>query len=188
MIRTIKRIGQIILDIFIVFVIISSIFITIITLTSNKDGVPNVLGYSPFSIQSNSMDPTLKKGDLIIDKKVDIESLKVGDIISYFDTVKGVNIIKTHRITNVSTDEGFYLFNTKGDNNDVEDQTVISDVDVVGKYKEIRIPYLGYLFDFLKTKWGFLCCIILPLTLIFITQLRDFIKRYIEYKTEGTKK
>lgn len=188
MIRTIKRLGQIILDIFVVLVIISSIFITIITLTSNKDGVPNIMGYSPFSIQSNSMEPTFSKGDLIIDEKVDVKSLKVGDIISYFDTVNGQNIIKTHRITNITEEKGFYLFNTKGDNNDVEDQTVVFDVDVVGKYANVKALYLGYVMDFLKSKWGFLCCIVIPLTLIFISQVIEFIKRFIEYKTEGTKK
>lgn len=185
--KAFKNIGKLIIDILTVVVIISAILIAIIILTTNKDGVPDIMGYSPFSIQSNSMEPTLKKGDLIIDKIVDIESLKVGDIISFYDTIDGVEVIKTHRITNITTDQGFYLFNTKGDNNSLPDATLISDVDVIGKYDGKRVPYLGSIIDFLKSKFGFLFCIILPLSVLFITQLVEFIKKILEYKMEETK-
>lgn len=180
--KAIKKISGMVLEIIIAFVIIFSIFITIMTLCTNKDGIPSIIGYSPFSIQSNSMAPTLHKGDLIIDKIIAIEDLKVNDIVSFFATEQGTNIVKTHRIIEIIND-GAIILVTKGDNNDVQDETLISEVDLIGKY-QFRIPIMGYIIDFLKSKWGFLFCIVIPLFIIFIYQIIGFIKLVVEDKME----
>lgn len=181
--KAIKRIGGILLDILIALVIILGIITTIISLTSNEDGIPSVFGYSPFSIQTNSMLPTLKAGDLIVVKAVDPDTLVVGDIISYYDTIDGENVIKTHRVVSI-IDEGVRLYTTRGDNNDVEDNYVLTEVDIIGKYQNIRIPLLGYIIDFFKSKWGFLLFIIIPLAIIFIFQLVGLIKLIVEENEE----
>lgn len=181
--QAIKRIGGILLDILIALVIILGIITTIISLTSNEDGIPNVLGCSPFSIQTNSMSPSLKAGDLIIVKSVPSDELVVGDIISYYDTIDGENVIKTHRIVSI-TEDGTRLYTTRGDNNDVIDNYVLTEVDIIGKYQNIRIPLLGYIIDFFKSKWGFLLFIIIPLAIIFIFQLIELIKLIVEDSDE----
>lgn len=181
--KAIKRIGGILLDILIALVIILGIITTIISLTSNEDGIPSVFGYSPFSIQTNSMSPTLKTGDLIIVKAIDPSSLKVDDIISYYDTIDGENVIKTHRIVSI-IDDSTRLYTTRGDNNDVEDNYVLTEVDIIGKYQNIRIPLLGYIIDFFKSKWGFLLFIIIPLAIIFLVQLVGLIKLIVEDNEE----
>ena len=182
--QAIKRIGGILLDILIALVIILGIITTIISITSNEDGIPNVFGYSPFSIQTNSMAPSLKSGDLIIVKSVDPATLKVGDIISYYDTIDGENVIKTHRIVNIF-DDGVRLYTTRGDNNDVDDDYVLTEVDIIGKYQSIRIPLLGYIIDFFKSKWGFLLFIVVPLAIIFIVQLISLIRLIVEELPEN---
>lgn len=179
--QAIRKISGVILDIFIALVIIAATIVTIITLTSNEDGIPNIMGYSPFSIQTNSMYPELKKGQLIIVKKVDIDTLKVNDIISFYDTIDGENVIITHRIVNIS-DNGVKLFTTRGDNNLVDDDLILTDVDIIGKYTGIKIPVIGAVIDFFKSKWGFLLFIIIPLTIIFIYHLVGFIKLVVEEK------
>lgn len=182
----IKKIGGMVLDIFIALIIIIATATTILILTTNKDGIPNLFGYSPFSVQSNSMSPTFKKGDLIIVKKTDITSLKKGDIISFFAQEQGKMIIKTHRISAIDNVDTIVL-TTKGDANELEDDIVVTDVDLVGKYIGKRIPYIGAIMDFLKSKWGFLLFIIIPLALLFIIELRGFIKLIIEEKEEELK-
>lgn len=177
--QAIKRISGILLDILIALVIILGIITTIISLTSNEDGIPNVFGYSPFSIQTNSMAPTMKAGDLIIVKSIEPKSLVVGDIISYYDTIDGENVIKTHRIISI-IDDGVRLYTTRGDNNDVDDDYVLTEVDIIGKYQNIKIPLLGYIIDFFKSKWGFLLFIVLPLAVIFVVQLISLIKLIVD--------
>lgn len=182
--KAIKHIGLILLDILIAFIIIFAFIITILTVISNKDGIPSIGGYSFFTVESNSMYPTLKKGDFIVDKKVNIDKLKAGDIISYFASEKGTNIIKTHRIEYI-TFEDTYLITTKGDNNNTIDSVIVTEVDYVGKYNDIRIPLLGYLIDFLKSTFGFLFCILIPLAIIFIYQFVDVIKLLVNVKEEA---
>ena len=150
-------------DIFVIIIIILAIFVTLFTIITNKDGISNLKGYSPFSIQSNSMFPTLKKGDMIITyNKINYKDLKVNDIISFYSFENGSNIIKTHRITNIYLENNVRLYETKGDNNDVSDNVYITDVDIIGKMK-YRIPFLGGIIDFLKNKWVFLFLILIPL-------------------------
>jgi signal peptidase len=182
--KAIKRFGSILLDIFIALVFISSTVITIITLVSNEDGIPNVNGYSPFSIQTNSMKPTMSKGDLIIVKNVDPSTLVVGDIISFYDTIDGENIIKTHRIIDIFDDGKARIYTTKGDANDTDDNFGLTEVDIVGKYIDIKIPLVGGLIDIVKSKWGFLFLVLLPLSVIFIYHLIGFIKLMVEVKLE----
>ena len=51
----------------------------------NKNAVPDVGGYSPMVVLSDSMFPYIEAGDLIICKQADPESVKAGDVISFFD-------------------------------------------------------------------------------------------------------
>ena len=180
-----KKILKYISNIILSLIIIVTLFVTIITIFTNRDGIPDVFGYSPFSIQSNSMASTINKGDLIITKKISNNpNIKEGDIISFYSTINGKNVIKTHRVINIRDESGVNLYITKGDANDVEDTTFVTEVDIISKYNGIRIPFLGYLLDFTKNKWVFLFLILIPLLIIFIYQLIDFIKLLIKYKME----
>ena len=84
--------------------------------------------YRPMIVMTKSMEPVLKKGDIIIGRKVSDEmKLKVGDICSYRPEDAGYTV--THRIIEIS-DDG-YIF--KGDNN------VEEDADPIGRD---RIEYI----------------------------------------------
>lgn len=174
-------------DILVFIIIILASIVTIFTLITSKDGIPSVKGYSPFSIQSNSMKPTLSKGDLIItNNNINVNDLKVNDIISFYSYEKGVNIIKTHRIVNITNENNVLLFETKGDNNDVNDNVFITDIDIIGKLV-YRVPLLGNIIDFFKNKWVFFFIILIPLAILFIYQLINFISALIDYKMEMSK-
>ena len=49
---------------------------------TDKDKIPSVFGYKPFIVLSGSMETEIHKGDLIITKIVDPETLKVNDVIA----------------------------------------------------------------------------------------------------------
>ena len=93
----------------------------------------------PSIIVSNSMNPTISKGDLVLLQKTDASALQVGDVIQY----ELENIQVFHRIIDVRYNEGIRYFITKGDANNAEDPNPVTEVQVMGKYMG-RIPYIGW--------------------------------------------
>ena len=82
------------------------------------------LGFFPFKIMtiaSESMEPTINVGDVVIYEDSDpINIYNVGDIIIYkYDNGKTI----VHRINNKLSDT---TFKTKGDNNLVEDDVIVN--------------------------------------------------------------
>ena len=161
----IKKIFKTLVDIFLVFVIISAGIYALITFTSKKDGIPNIFGYSPFSIITPSMEPVLNVGDIAICKKIDAT------------TIQGKSVIVTHRIESITiSDDNTIIIATKGDNNEASDATTITRNDVVAKYDDKKIPYLGYFFTFISNKYVFFILVIIPLAILFMTEFVDLIK------------
>lgn len=116
--------------------VILLIFLTItIALTSG------VFKYYALAIGSDSMNPKIKKGDVVIVEKIpqdNIGSLKVGEVLVY----KYNDIVVVHRIIKMEKINDNYYFRTKGDNNNTEDAWTIDQVSVVGKAVTM-IPYAG---------------------------------------------
>ena len=182
----IKKIFKFIGDIFLVFVIISAVTFTVLTLTSKKDGIPSLFGYSPFSILTGSMEPTLNPGDIVLCKKIDENTeLKENDIITFKSSIDGKSVFITHRINSITKqDDGSIKITTKGDNNDVSDSTPLRREDVVAKYDNKKIVLLGYFITFISNKYVFFFLIILPLAILFIMELVDLIKQLVQNAEE----
>lgn len=103
----------------------------------------NLLGYTFFEVGTGSMEPTIKIGDIVIEKIVkDKEKLGKNDIISY----KKENTIITHRIIDIQDN---YII-TKGDYNNKTD-TPFEKKEVIGKVIKI-IPNISILVKVIKTK------------------------------------
>jgi len=170
-----KKQFKIILNIFIWVFIVIAAAITIISLNTKEKGVSNFFGYIPLSIQSASMEPAILTGDLIVSEKTDVKALKEGDVISFFSMEKDKIVIITHRIKEIKNDNGVMSFVTKGDNNELADAKEVAPGDIVAKFGTIKISKGGYLLDFFKSKLGFFICIILPLFIIFVFQLVNFV-------------
>lgn len=181
--KVVSIVINVILWLFVVFAALTTV--VVFTGTSNN-GVGNLFGYMPFSIQTQSMEPTIKAGDVVIGKEVDFNTLKEGDIITYWTTVDEQKILNTHRITKViSNGKGSVpSFKTKGDNNQIEDEYTVAAADIVAKYNS-KISGLGKAVDLLETQKGFFICIVLPLILFFLYQLYHFIKVIVTVKQEN---
>jgi len=100
--------------------------------------------YQPIAVLSNSMLPEFARGDAVIIEKIDdkeLKNLKKGDILYY--SKEGKLII--HRITTVKYDAETNQIEvkTKGDNNNTEDNWIITNESILGTVK-FMIPYLGY--------------------------------------------
>ena len=177
------RILNMIINVILVAAIILAAVCTYVSFVSSSgNGVPNIFGVRPFSIQTDSMYPTLNAGDLIFDTAVkDTTELEVGDIITYWTVIYGERVLNTHRITEIYDGGGYLIFATKGDNNTMGDALTVHESEVVGKYKS-KIPGLGKVFDYLQTSTGFLLVVVLPVFIFFLYHLIQFFRVLFEYQ------
>ena len=179
-----KKILKIIFGVIIWTIIIIATLITISTLRTRGREVPNVFGYVPLVVKSESMEPKIMTGDLIVTKEYNPNKreLKEKDIISFYAEIQNQRVVITHRIEHIININGMVAYVTKGDNNKISDENQVATGDIAAVWDGFRIPYLGTLLTFLKTKTGFICCVILPLALFFVYQLYQFIMLLFEYK------
>ena len=131
----------------------------------NKDRVPTFLGYCPMIVLTDSMTPAINSGDLIVDKTVKPEEVKVQDVISFFDPDGNGTSVVTHRVVEILNENGKLSFRTKGDYNNTEDITPVPAENLVGRYR-FRIPGLGNVAMFLQTTPGLIVCIGVPVVLL----------------------
>lgn len=80
-----RRAISVILNVIMVVAIALAVFCTYVSFVSTSgNGVPNLFGVEFFSIQTDSMYPTLKSGDLIVGHTIkDTSTLEVGGIVTY---------------------------------------------------------------------------------------------------------
>ncbi len=179
-----KKKLSIVFDILTWAIVIVSVFVTVLSLSTKDKGVSSVFGKILLSIQSNSMEPTIMTGDLIITDDYKQQILNEQDIISFFSVEEGYRIIKTHRIVEVKNIDGIITYVTQGDNNPVPDGVEVPPGDIVSVYHGLKINSIGKVLDLLKSKWGFFIFIIVPLFIFLIYQFYVFIVLIIENKKE----
>lgn len=132
----------------------------------NPDEIPGIFGYKPLIVMSGSMETSIYTGDLIFTKKVDPNTLKVGDVIAFREDD---NYVTTHRIIEIKDVDGEKYFVTKGDNNNTIDKHLVSFNKIEGIYVS-RIAGLGSALMFLQKPLG----LVTVLLLIFIVGLIVF--------------
>ena len=120
-------------------------------------------------VLSGSMEPSIRPGDIVVSVRDDPSNLNVGDIVSFQKVETAKKTLITHRIVNITDENGTRYYQTKGDANDHPDQLLTPQQNVVGKVV-ITIPYLGYLPHFVKTPLGFVLIIVLPGSLIILSE------------------
>ena len=179
-----KKVLKVVVDI-LAWVILSAAFlVTVMVFSSSRNnGIASLFGYMPMSVQSDSMAPTFKQGDLIFVKKVsDLYSLKENDVITFYTIIDGNRVLNTHRIATINDPDGSRNFTTRGDNNPVDDEIAVYPSDIVGKWTGARIPGGGRVLDFLRSKTGFFVCVVIPMAIFFLFELYKFIATLIESK------
>ena len=133
---------------------------------TNADQVPSFGGYCPFIVLTDSMFPTIKSGDLVIDKVVtDAGDIRQGDVISFFDPASSGQTVVTHRVAAIVSDSDGVAFRTKGDGNNTEDKDIVPAKNVVGVYRT-KIDGVGNVVMFMQSTPGLIVCVALPIVLL----------------------
>lgn len=112
-----------------------------------------LVGLQVYTVLSGSMEPNYHVGSIIYVKKVEPSDLQVGDAISF---MLNENTVATHRIVEIVPDDEdptVLRFRTKGDNNSIEDSSLVHCKNVLGRVVG-TIPYLGYVSDFVQNPPG----------------------------------
>jgi len=134
-------------------------------------------GFRFLSVQSDSMAPRFRVGDIVFIRNTTVYDTKVGDIVSVA-SLEDSSVAITHRVVAVDPIEG--LVTTKGDANMTNDRSV-GGQQLHGKVLTV-IPGFGRLTNFLHSWWGVAAVVYIPMTLLVI---REFI-RLVRYYTRPT--
>lgn len=165
-----------------IFIIFLSLFVFFVLyfgdlLINVKNGNNKVPLFSAYVIVSPSMVPTIRVNDAIVIKRVDKNSLEVGDIITFYSNDPNyTGLTVTHRIVGKQLSQsGEYVYRTKGDNNNTEDSSLVREKDVYGKVL-LKIPKIGYVQRFVSSPFGFLLSIVVPIVLVIISNVLHIYK------------
>lgn len=147
------------------------------------------LNYSPpfMAIASNSMQPALSRGDLILIKNVSLSEVKTGDIIVFRVPTElqgryGYPPTVCHRIARTLDSATGISFRTKGDNTS-EDPFIVLPQDIIGEGTG-SIPVAGYLVMFPQSRQGWLFFVGLLILYLCYTQGDNLLKG--TYKLRGS--
>lgn len=178
-----NKVVKIIVNVLVCIVIILATCITLTTISSQKNGYFRVFKSIPLTMKDSSMEPTIKKGSLIITKEYKNNDIKEGDVISYRSIDKNNTLeIKTGRVKTIITVNEQTTYITEFDNKEYTDSEQVNSKNVISIWNGKKVSTLGSIIDFLNTKVGFFICIIVPLALLFIYQLYKFIMLVIDYR------
>lgn len=103
-----------------------------------------------YGVLSGSMEPTYKTGSVVYVKEVDTSELEAGDVITY---QLDADTLVTHRIVEITEENGERAFVTKGDANEYADGGAVPENQVAGT-PIFTIPYLGYLAMYIQSASG----------------------------------
>ena len=180
-----KKVLNVVIDIFTYLMVVLALFalaFTVFTVTSvndaNNKSKPSLFGYKFYIVLSDSMSAThFSAGDLIVVKEVDVDSLQVGDIITFkseFEGSKGE--IVTHQIVEVVKKDGQSIkYRTKGSSNDNVDESLVGPEYIQGKYI-FDIPKLGYFIEFMRTPTAYILFVAFPFTILIGHEIYKVIK------------
>jgi len=127
--------------------------------------------YSLYIVRSGSMEPAFNVGDVVIAGPLGSGGIKPGVIVTY---AIGKTLI-THRVLSI----GGNTLITKGDANENPDPIPVQFSQVKSLYL-FRIPYIGYVAGFVRTRPGWLLTIILPSLILVGFIAKDIVKEALK--------
>lgn len=137
-------------------------------------GISRVAGHPVLTVLSDSMTPTFRAGDMLVDSPAHgpATSLAVGDVITF--RAVGSDALITHRIVAVEPGpKGTVAYRTQGDANNVPDPDLVSPERVVGTYST-HVPYAGYALRAAHSQQGLFLLIVIPALVLLLPELRKW--------------
>ena len=145
------------------------LIVSVIVVQKVSNNKLTVANYSIYNVVTESMVPKYKVGDMLLARRVDTNTLAVGDDIVYLGREGTFNDkIVTHQIIQIDEENGIRKFHTKGIANIIEDPVITSD-QIYGKILT-KLNILSFLGRITSNQYGFYFIIIIP-TVILVFQI-----------------
>lgn len=152
---------------YIILNILIILFVINLILSFEED--THILGMYMFNIVSGSMEPTLSKDDVVIVRKCDPLTLKIGDIITFNQDDKTIS----HRIKEIITyDKNNIKYITKGDNNDMADQDMVEIEQIYGKVC-FKVKKIGKIIGYIQNSRGLINIAFFIVIIFVLVSLKD---------------
>lgn len=134
------------------------------------------------SVQSGSMAPSFDNGDAVLVRKVKLQNLIVGDVISYHSPADS-RVVVSHRLVSIDYQTGRLV--TKGDSILPQDLPFPSN-RLIGKVYTV-VPYVGTGLDWLHTPTGIMIAVYTPAACVILYEINRLSKYYKQpvYKLHG---
>ena len=134
---------------------------------------PSLFGYERYVITGGSMSGTFEKGSIAFEKRVPVEDVKIGDVITYLPPAdSGTNHLVTHRIiSDTILPNGVRQLQTKGDANPDPDPWKFSLTESTQPVVRTTVPYVGWVFVGLADREVRMIAIGVPAALIALGSL-----------------
>ncbi|MBQ8802151.1 MAG: signal peptidase I [Tyzzerella sp.] len=158
--KTLKKVWNIVSTVLVVLIVLCAVFLM----------GSRLMGFRVFNVISGSMEPEYSVGDLIYVKEVDVNSIKVGDPITF--VLNEDLVVATHRVVEIDAENQHFY--TKGDANETADSSPVHFNNVIGVPK-FSIPMLGYVSDFIQNPPGTYITVGVGLILIIAVFLPDMV-------------
>jgi signal peptidase len=155
--------------IFIIMVMLSFFLMVCCAVLPRGQGSGNwISGYRLLIVRTNSMEPAIRAGSVILIGQSAPDQLRVGDIVTFrtlsgpeSDYPKNRTLTTTHRIVGIRKRGNRIFFITKGDANRDADPNTPCGSDIIGKVR-LAIPCAGSAIMVFRTQIGFLLCVLIP--------------------------
>lgn len=126
--------------------------------------LPLAFGMHTYAVQSGSMTPTIRTGDLVISRPIHPDEAQIGDIVMFKDPGRSGELI-SHRVRAVHLHGGRAYFVTRGDANTGFERWNVPQSGSIGEIV-YRLPKLGYVIGGVNSPAGKLLLVALPATLL----------------------
>lgn len=157
---TLKKIWSIVSTALVVLMVLCAVFLM----------GSRIMGYQCYTVISGSMEPEYSVGDLIYVKEVDVNSIKVGDDITF--VLNEDLVVATHQVVRIDAEN--QRFYTKGLANEIEDSEPVHFNNVIG-VPQFSVSKLGYVSDFVQNPPGMYITIGVGVVLIILVFLPDML-------------
>ncbi|MDR0862865.1 MAG: signal peptidase I [Oscillospiraceae bacterium] len=151
-------------------------------LTNTQVGPAQIAGFSGFVVLTESMEPEIPRGSVVVARQIDPYEIEVGDNITFF---VGENTTVTHKVIEVSGDKELE-FRTQGVNNSRADTEPVYPSDIVGRVVYHSL-FIGNAMEYFAAKpWLFvllalmIAAVVLLLRYAFRPKLRSVLDDAIE--------
>lgn len=135
--------------------------------------VPQLVGADDsFVVRSDSMSPAIGAGSVVYVNGVPADQISTGDVVTYRSPAADSRV--THRVVEVVERDDERQFRTKGDANEEPDTELVAPSQVVGRVS-VHVPLIGYVVAFAGTSAGIALLIVVPATLLAVTELLDLL-------------